>query len=81
MSYTRFSFSDTYIYMSPKGLVCTACRIVPEKGGNPWDNYLTNNTESMISHIAEHRVAGHYVPEETESWLLKDDELNFPRKD
>jgi len=81
VSYTRFSNSDTYIYMSHNGLVCTACRIVPKKGGNPWDNYLTNNTESMIKHIAEHRDAGHYVPEEADEWLLRDDELNFPRKD
>lgn len=79
MSYSRFSHADVYIYMSHKGLVCCACRIVPEKGGNPWDNYVTNNTDSMVKHISEHRLAGHYVPEDVDRCLLKDDELNFPK--
>lgn len=79
MSYTRMSNSDTYIYMSNRGLVCTGCRLVPEKGGNPWDNYLTNNTQSMVDHVQEHRDAGHYIPEGVEEALLQDDEMNFPR--
>lgn len=71
MAYSRFSYADVYIYMSFSGtLECCACRL-----GDEWS---FDSTEAMIAHIAEHRAAGHDVPDGLEDALRRDDEENFP---
>ena len=70
MSYCRFSNADVYVFMNVGGfLSCCRCWL-----GDREDFY---STEEMIAHLAEHRAAGHDVPEGIEDDLLADDHENF----
>ena len=72
MSYARFSETcDVYVYMDVNGtLACCGCIL----GKMPW---YYDSTQAMVDHLAEHRAAGHDVPDiEPELWA--DDEENFP---
>lgn len=57
MSYCRFAWdgSDVYVFASRDGIECCGCRLKER-------SYTTENEEEMISHLAEHRRFGHYVP-------------------
>ena len=57
MSYCRFAWngSDVYVYDSDDGIICCACAI--NKAG-----FSCELPEDMISHLAEHRRRGSYVP-------------------
>lgn len=71
MAYSRFSYADVYVFMSVSGyLECCGCSL-----GNEWD---FDSTEAMIAHLAEHRKAGHEMPDDLEDDLRADDEENFP---
>lgn len=71
MAYTRFSFADVYVYMDVTGVLrCCGCSLSDE-----WDY---DSTEAMITHLEEHRAAGHGFPEETIAELRADDAENFP---
>lgn len=71
MAYTRFSYSDLYVFMHYNGhLECCGCWL-----GEEWD---FDSTEAMIEHIGKHRAAGHSVPDGLENMLRRDDEENFP---
>jgi len=69
MAYCRFSDSDAYIYDDIYiGLNCCVC--ILQEDGNSFvagDDY-----ELMISHIAEHRKAGHSIPDYVEMELESD---------
>lgn len=56
MSYCRFAWdgSDVYIFESERGIECCGCRFK--------DDFVTDEPEAMIAHLARHRRAGHYVP-------------------
>ena len=72
MSYCRFSFADIYIFMSTDGyLECCAC-ILHDGGSQTFDS-----TQAMVDHIAEHRAAGHDVPDGIEADLWEDDQENW----
>lgn len=70
MSYSRFSFADVYVYMDVNGtLACCGCSLS--------DQWYYRSTQAMVDHLAEHRTAGHDVPDiEAELWA--DDADNFP---
>ena len=56
MSYCRFGWdgSDVYVYPSGQGIECCGCKLK--------QNFTAGTPEEMISHLALHRRAGHYVP-------------------
>lgn len=71
MSYSRFSFADVYVYMDVNGsLACCGCWL--------GDDWYFDSTKAMIAHLAEHRAAGHDVPDGIEDSLREDDAENFP---
>lgn len=72
MAYSRFSeHCDVYVFMHVGGfLQCCGCRL-----GDDWN---FDSTDEMVEHVAEHRAAGHNVPDGLEQSLLEDDEDNFP---
>lgn len=62
MAYSRFSYADVYVFMDVHGtLECCGCSL-----GDEWN---FGSTEAMIDHIAEHRAAGHDVPDGLEDEL------------
>lgn len=71
MAYSRFSYADVYVFMSVYGsLECCGCWLGP--------GWNFGSTQAMIDHLAEHRAAGHSVPEGIEDALRDDDAENFP---
>lgn len=70
MSYSRFGYADVYVFMNVGGyLSCCGCWLSDRE-----DYY---STADMIAHLAEHRAAGHDVPDGIEDELLADDHANF----
>ena len=70
MSYARFSYADVYVFMSTSGhLECCGCQL-----GNQWK---FDSTAAMVEHLAEHRAAGHDVPDGIEASLWDDDQENW----
>ena len=70
MSYARFSHADVYVFMSTSGhLECCGCHL-----GDQWS---FDSTAAMVEHLAEHRAAGHDVPNGIESDLWADDQENW----
>lgn len=71
MSYSRFSGFDVYVFMDVYGsLQCCGCLLD--------DQWHYDSTQAMVDHLAEHRAAGHNVPDGIEAALWEDDEENFP---
>lgn len=71
MSYARFSYADVYVFMSSSGhLECCGCIL--------GDYSVTcDSTQEMVDHLAEHRAAGHDVPDGIEAALWADDRENW----
>jgi hypothetical protein len=72
MSYTRFGWddSDVYIFMSSRGwLECRGCILK-----NGWQYH---STDAMVTHLQEHVAAGHSVPMDVIPALRRDDTNNF----
>lgn len=70
MAYARFSFADVYVFMSSSGhLECCGCSL-----GDQW---AFDSTQAMVDHLAEHRAAGHDVPDGIEAELRADDRENW----
>jgi len=70
MAYARFSNADVYVFMSTSGhLECCGCRL-----GDQWS---FDSTAAMVEHLAEHRAAGHDVPDGIEADLWADDQENW----
>lgn len=70
MAYSRFSYCDVYVYMSVRGhLECCGCIL-----GDQW---VFDSTQAMVDHLAEHRAAGHDVPDGIEDELRADDRANW----
>lgn len=65
MSYCRFSDADVYIFESSTGGECCACPLHPE----PFGSYVFDTRTELLTHIATHREAGHYVPESVDADL------------
>ncbi len=70
MSYARFGCGDVYVFMSTSGhLECCGCIL-----GDQWS---FASTQEMVDHLAEHRAAGHAVPDGIEDELWEDDRENW----
>lgn len=70
MAYARFSYADVYVFMSTSGhLECCGCKL-----GDEW---AFDSTQAMVDHLAEHRAAGHNVPDGIEADLWADDRENW----
>ena len=84
MSYCRFTEADAYIYDdSHYGLYCCACSLSKVemiyndffKAEMPaWEGFVAGyDYDKMLTHIAEHRAAGDYIPDDV------DERLKFER--
>lgn len=70
MAYARFSYADVYVFMNVGGyLDCCGCIL-----GGPSRH---DTTAGMVEHLANHRAAGHDVPDGIEDELRADDSDNF----
>jgi hypothetical protein len=58
VSYCRWAWdgSDVYVFESERGLECCGCHL------KPTGDFVAEDNEDMIVHLAEHRRAGQYVP-------------------
>lgn len=67
MSFCRFGWdgSDVYVFQSDEGYECCGCRLVPGA-------VTVETPEEMIGHLAEHKRAGHFVPEYAITGLFAD---------
>lgn len=81
MSYCRFLEADAYIYDDIRyGLYCCACLLSPVeivysetfKMDMPSiEGFVAGyDYDKMLDHIAEHRNAGHYIPERVDERLI-----------
>ena len=84
MSYCRFIEADAYIFDHVNfGLYCMACSLMPLKTEYSTffkEDFTINESfsagydyELMLAHVAEHRAAGDYIPENV------DERLRFER--
>lgn len=65
MSYCRWSSGDVYMFHHCDGYICCCgCCLnpVPEDGVFPEDATFTTRSKA-VAHLAEHKAAGHVVPE------------------
>jgi len=84
MAYCRLSDSDAYIYDdSFYGIMCCMCSLQPARkvlngifANGPYrisENFVAGyDHDKMIAHIAEHREAGDYIPEDVDERLIKE---------
>lgn len=81
MSYCRFSEADAYIYDDVShGLYCCACSLMPTKTfySEFFKQDITVNEsfvagydyDLMLAHVAQHRAAGDYIPEDVDERLI-----------
>jgi len=66
VSYCRFAWdgSDVYVYESDRGIECCGCRFE--------EDFVADEPEEMIAHLARHRRAGHFVPAHAIESLWRD---------
>jgi hypothetical protein len=85
MSYCRFIDADAYIYYDVRyGLYCCACSLMPLKEADmsifgEFERFFINegfiageDYNKMLVHIAEHRAAGDYIPEDVDERLIEE---------
>jgi hypothetical protein len=85
MSYCRFIEADAYIYDDVYyGLYCCACSLMPLRKadmsifGDDGDWFINEgfaagyDYDKMLAHIAEHRAAGDYIPEDVDERLIEE---------
>lgn len=81
MSYCRFIESDAYIYDDVAyGLYCSVCSLMPTRTfySDFFKQEITVNEsfaagydyDKMLAHVAEHRAAGDYIPEDVDERLI-----------
>jgi hypothetical protein len=81
MSYCRFIEADAYIYDDVRfGLYCMGCSLMPlkteysvffEEDMTFHESFTAGyDYDKMLAHVAEHRVAGDYVPEDVDERLI-----------
>ena len=87
MSYCRFIEADAYIYDDVYyGLYCCACSLSNVemkyndffKAEMPvWDGFACGyDYDLMLTHIAEHRANGDYIPEDVDERLIFERDCN-----
>ena len=70
MSFVRLGQdgSQVYIYddiaVGPRCCYCALAKTWLDEAGNThWVDFATRDLDAMLAHIAEHRAAGHVVPD------------------
>ena len=87
MSYCRFIEADAYIFDHVNfGLYCMACSLMPLKTeySTFFEEDLTIHEsfsagydyDKMLAHVAEHRAAGDYIPEDVDERLIFERDCN-----
>jgi len=83
MSYCRFIEADAYIYDDVYyGLYCCACSLMPLRTeySTFFKEDITMNEsfvagydyDKMLAHVAKHREAGDYIPEDVDERLIEE---------
>ena len=76
MSYSRFGEADVYVYLDVSGyLTCCACSIVETQ--DVYGNFRAYDTETMVTHLKDHRKNGDHVLTDTIERLWEDHEENM----
>lgn len=80
MSYCRFGEADAYIFEHVNyGLYCMSCSLMPlEEYDGPFfglevfhGSFMAKyDYDKMLDHIAKHRAAGDYIPEDVDETLI-----------
>jgi len=83
MSYCRFIEADAYIYDDVYyGLYCCACSLMPLR--TEYSTFFKEDItmhesfaaeydyDKMLAHVAEHRAAGDYIPEDVDERLIEE---------
>jgi hypothetical protein len=81
MSYCRFVEADAYIFDHANfGLYCMGCSLMPLKTGYSTffkeditfhEDFIAGyDYDLMLAHVAEHRLAGDYIPENVDERLI-----------
>ena len=91
MSYCRFSDADAYIYDHVYfGLFCQVCHLMPTETSYSvvfemdmtyhQDFVAGYDYDKMLAHVAEHRAAGDYIPEDVDERLRFERDCNHDYK-
>lgn len=83
MSYCRFIEADAYIYDDVSyGIICCVCSLMPTRKTETSrffpefyinDNFVAGyDYDKMLVHIAEHRAAGDYIPDDVDERLIEE---------
>ena len=91
MSYCRFSGADAYIYDHVYfGLFCQGCHLMPlettystffEMDMTYHQDFVAGyDYDKMLAHVAEHRAAGDYIPEDVDERLRFERDCNHDYK-
>lgn len=71
MSFVRFTEDGSQVYIFEEAgetKVCCRCALTPGVG---WSEFFrTHELAAMLTHVAEHRAAGHVVPDWVEDILV-----------
>ena len=92
MSYCRFIEADVYIYDDVyHGLYCCACSLSNVKMEHSeffgmeipvYDGFSCGyDYDKMLAHVAEHREAGHYIPDHVDERLIFERNCNHEWND
>jgi hypothetical protein len=78
MSYARFSNADVYVYLDVGGYFnCCACWLGDLLEGDIFhESFHARSTTEILSHLEEHRQAGHDVPDDCIDRLVAKREEN-----
>ena len=87
MSYCRFSEADAYMFDHASfGLYCMACSLMPLK--TEYSTFFKEDFtmhesfsagydyDKMLAHVAEHRAAGDYIPDDVDERLIFERDCN-----
>lgn len=73
MSFVRFGVEGSQVYIFEEAgetKVCCGCALTPGVG---WPEFFrTHDLAAMLAHVAEHRAAGHVVPDWVDD-ILRDE--------
>ena len=72
MSYARFGWDNSSVYVFPSGdgLECCGCSLI-----SPIGRFCTRSIDAMAAHLDAHRAAGHTVPTSVMPEIRADEQL------
>jgi hypothetical protein len=72
MSYCRWGEGDLYIIPTEKGIVCLSCPLMPKHGHGWPEDFTADGPAAMLSHLQDHKTAGHNFPTRTQQRLFNE---------